>query len=437
MPQKILIKNAHIVTMNSALDFFKGDILVSVNRIEKIAENIPSSNLDVFDAEGFIVTPGLIQTHIHLCQTLFRNLADDLSLLDWLKEKIWPFEAAHKPETLRLSVQLGLSELLKSGTTTILDMGTVHHQDVIFEELISSGIRAFAGKTMMDYGEIPDGLNEKTHHSIDESLRLLKKWDNSANGRIRYAFAPRFAISCSDELLIETGRLAKEYNTLFHTHASENQGELELVKKRFGLRNIEVFDKLGFAKENLCLAHCIWLDENEKQLLKAQQIKVLHCPSSNLKLGSGIAAIPEYLKRGIHVSIGADGAPCNNNLDIFNEMRLAALIQKPKFGPQAMPALDVFKLATINGAETLGLRNEIGSLEIGKKADLTFIKLNQVHSIPFDNIYSKLVYSTQANDVEHVMVDGQWIVKDRKVLTINEKHIFANIEQAVKNVQIN
>ena len=432
MPIKTLIKNAQIVTMNPSLDFFKGDILISANCIEQIAENIPAFEADVFDAEGFIVVPGLIQTHIHLCQTLFRNLADDLSLLDWLKEKIWPFEAAHKPDTLRLSAQLGLNELLKSGTTTILDMGTVHHQDVIFEELTASGIRAFAGKTMMDYGEIPSGLNEKTQNSIDESVRLLKKWDNSANGRIRYAFAPRFAVSCSDELLIETGRLAKKYNTLFHTHASENPDELELVKKRFGLRNIEVFDKLGFAEGNLCLAHCIWLDENEKQLLKAQEIKVLHCPSSNLKLGSGIAAIPEYLKRGILVSIGADGAPCNNNLDIFAEMRLAALIQKPANGPQAMPALDVFKLATINGAETLGLKNEIGSIENGKKADLTFIKLNQVHSIPFDNVYSKLVYSTQANDVEHVMIDGQWIVKDKRVLTIDEKHIFANIEDAVK-----
>ncbi|KAA3611320.1 MAG: 5'-deoxyadenosine deaminase [Calditrichaeota bacterium] len=432
MPSKILIKNAQIVTMNPSFDFFKGDILVSENRIEQVSKNIPAQGYDVFDAEGYVVTPGLIQTHIHLCQTLFRNLADDLSLLDWLKEKIWPFEAAHQPETLRLSAQLGLSELLKSGTTTILDMGTVQHQDVIFEELVKSGIRAFAGKTMMDYGKIPDGLNEDTHNSIDESVRLLKKWDGSGNGRIRYAFAPRFAVSCSDELLIETGRLAKEHNTLFHTHASENPDELDMVKKRFGLRNVEVFDKLGFARENLCLAHCIWLDENEKQLLKAQEIKVLHCPSSNLKLGSGIAAIPDFLKRGIKVSIGADGAPCNNNLDVFMEMRLAALIQKPTNGPQAMPAQDVFKLATINGAETLGLKDQIGSIEIGKKADLTFIKLNQVHSIPFDNIYSKLVYSTQANDVEHVMIDGQWIVRDKKVKTIDENHIFTNIENAVK-----
>ncbi len=436
MSSKTLIKNALIVTMNPALDFYKGDILISGKRIEQIAKNIPSFDSDVFDAEGFIVTPGFIQTHIHLCQSLFRNLADDLSLLDWLKEKIWPFEAAHQPDTLRLSTQLGLSELLKSGTTTILDMGTVHHQDVVFEELINSGMRAFAGKAMMDYGDIPDGLKEKTQHSIDESLRLLKKWDNSANGRIRYAFAPRFAISCSDELLIETGRLAKKYNALFHTHASENHSELELVKKRFGLRNVEVFEKLGFADENLCLAHCIWLDENETELIKEHQIKILHCPSSNLKLGSGIAAIPKYLERGIHVSIGADGAPCNNNLNVFTEMRLAALIQKPLNGPQSMPALEVFKLATINGAETLGLKSDIGSIEKGKKADLTFIKLNQVHSIPFDNVYSKLVYSTQANDVEHVMIDGQWIVKDKEVLTISEKHIFTNIEQAVKKCSI-
>ncbi|MCB0281427.1 MAG: 5'-deoxyadenosine deaminase [Calditrichaeota bacterium] len=435
MPDKILIKNAHIVTMNSSLDFFKGDILINSSRIENISENIPGNENEEFDAQDFLVVPGFIQTHIHLCQTLFRNLADDLLLLDWLKEKIWPYESAHNPETLRLSTQLGLAELLKSGTTTILDMGTVNHQDVIFEELIKSGIRAFAGKTMMDYGEIPDGLQEKTHNSIDESVRLLKKWDGSADGRIRYAFAPRFAVSSTEELLRETGRLAHEHKTLFHTHSSENLGELELIKKRFGTRNINVFEKLGLAGKNLCLAHCIWLDEEEKQILKDHDIRVLHCPSSNLKLGSGIAPIPDYLKRGIHVSIGADGAPCNNNLDIFTEMRLAALIQKPVHGPQTMPALEAFKMATINGAEALGIENDTGSIEIGKKADLTFIKLNQVHSIPFDNVYSKIVYSTHAHDVEHVMIDGNWIVKDKKLLTIDEEQIFSNIESNVKRIQ--
>lgn len=432
MKKKLLIKNAFVVTMNPNYDVQQTDILIHNDRIEKIDTNILSNDYEVFDATDFLVTPGLIQTHVHLCQTLFRNLADDLSLLDWLKEKIWPFEAAHQPETLRLSVQLGLSELLKSGTSTILDMGTVNHQDVIFEELLSSGIRAFAGKTMMDFGDLPHGLHESTHNSIDESIRLLKKWDKTGNGRIRYAFAPRFALSCSDELLVEVGQLAREYNTLYHTHASENQGELELVKKRFGTRNVELFDKFGFAAKNLCLAHCIWLDENEKQLLQQQEIQVLHCPSSNLKLGSGIAPIPDFLKRGINVSIGADGAPCNNNLDIFTEMRLAALIQKPAHGPESMPARETFKLATINGARALGLENEIGSIEPGKKADITFIKLNQVHSIPFDNVYSKLVYSTHANDVEHLLIDGEWIVKNKCVLTIDETKIFHNIEKAVK-----
>ena len=423
------------MTMNPEHDYFQGDILVNGNRIEKIAQHIIDQEAETLDASSYIVTPGLIQTHVHLCQTLFRNLADDLLLMEWLKEKIWPFEAAHTSQTLRLSARLGLLELIKSGTTTILDMGTINHQDVIFEELTKSGIRAIAGKTMMDYGDIPDNLNEDTQDSIDESIRLLRNWHNTSNGRIRYAFAPRFALSCSDELLKEVSSLARQYKTLYHTHASENKAELELIKQRFGVRNIELFDKFGIAGNNLCVAHCIWVDENEKRILKDQSIKVLHCPSANLKLGSGIAAIPQYLERGIHVSIGADGAPCNNNLDIFTEMRLAALIQKPLYGPEAMPAREVFQLATINGAEALGLKAEIGSIETGKKADLTFIKLNQVHSIPFDNIYSKLVYSTHSEDVSHVMIDGEWILRNRKVLTIDEKNIYENTEKAVRLIK--
>lgn len=425
----ILIKNAFIVTMNPQREIIKGDILISGNRIKEISESISVQSDEVFSAEDYIITPGFIQTHVHLCQALFRNLADDLSLLDWLEQKIWPYEAGHTSESIRLSARLGIAELFLSGTTTIMDMGTVHHQDDIFEALAETGIRAVAGKAMMDFGNHPAGLQESTKDSIDESLRLLNKWHRYDNGRIRYAFAPRFALSCSDDLLRETGNLARENGVLYHTHAAENVNEAELVQQRFGVSNIQLFDKLGVADKNLCLAHCVWTDHEDRQLLKERDIKVLHCPSANLKLGSGIAPIPDYLEQGITVSLGADGSPCNNNLNIFQEMRLAALIQKPLAGPESMPAEQVVQMATVNGARTLALQDEIGSLEPGKRADLTFIKINQVHAIPFDNIYSKIVYSTQASDVAHVLINGKWVLRDRILLTIDEDTLVESVQK--------
>ena len=423
MDQKLLVKNALIVTMDKERRVLNADILIDDKRISKIGAQLNEPGARLFDASGYVVTPGFIQTHVHLCQALYRNRADDLSLLDWLQKKIWPFEAAHTPASMRLSAQLGLAELIRGGTTTILDMGSVHHQDIIFEELERSGMRAVAGKVMMDYGNLPAALAEKTTVSINESLRLLDKWHNFDDGRLKYAFAPRFALSCSEELLRESGRLAREKGVLYHTHAAENKEESRLVRQRFGVSNIMLFDKLGIAGEHLCLAHCVWSDEQDRRLLKERDIKVLHCPSANLKLGSGIAPIPEYMEDGITVSLGADGAPCNNNLDIFNEMRLAALIQKPKYGPRIMPAQKIFEMATINGARTLGLDDETGSIEAGKRADLAFIKNSQVHSIPYENIYAKLVYSSHSADVAHVMIDGRWVMRERRLLTIDEKQV--------------
>ncbi|HEM49403.1 MAG TPA: N-ethylammeline chlorohydrolase, partial [Caldithrix sp.] len=237
MPDQILLKNTLIVTMNSNLDIFEGDILVQDGMITQVGKITDNRNCEEFNAHGYIVIPGLIQTHVHLSQALFRNLADDLSLLDWLTKKILPFENKHTPETLRVSAQLGLAELIKSGTTTIMDFGTVRHQQVIFEELAASGLRAFAGKTMMDCGDMPESMKEKTSESLAESEALASQWHNYDNGRLKYAFAPRFVLTCSKELLIETGKLAKKFKTLLHTHASENKDEARLVMEKYGERN--------------------------------------------------------------------------------------------------------------------------------------------------------------------------------------------------------
>ena len=430
----LLIKNGLIVTVNDKSEIFNGDILVKDKRIAQIGQNIDTSADSIFDASGLIISPGFIQTHVHLCQALFRNMADDLSLLDWLKKKIWPLEGSHTENSLRASACLGLAELLLGGTSTIMDMGTVHHMQVVFEEIEKSGIRALCGKTMMDDGDIPDSLRESTADSVSQSLELLKEWHGAANGLIRYAFAPRFVLTCSDKLLSKSFELANEYGTLFHTHAAENREEIRLVQDRYGMRNISLFKKMGISGPNVCLAHCVWLDEEEKNILEQEQIKVLHCPSANLKLGSGIAPIPEYLDRGISVSLGSDGAPCNNNMNIFNEMRLAALIQKPLYGPTAMNAETVFRMATIDGARALGLEMEIGSIEPGKKADLAFCKIDEIHSIPFENIYSKVVYSSNSKDIRHLMIEGEWIVHDNRLVRDDVDRVILNANQALKHL---
>jgi cytosine/adenosine deaminase-related metal-dependent hydrolase len=433
----LIIKNGLIVTINGNGDIYQGDILIEDKYIREIGANLNYTNAETFDASNYIVIPGLIQTHIHLCQTIFRNIADDLTLLDWLNQKIYPLEARHTPETLRISAQLGLAELMLGGTSTILDMGTVHHMDVVFEELNRSGIRAFCGKTMMDDGNIPDGLSESTRESIDSSLTLLERWHESANGRIKYAFAPRFILSCSENLLIETAKLCQQLNILFHTHAAETIEEVNLVKERYQKDTLSFMAQLGAVGPNLCLAHCVWLNKREKDIVGQQHVKVLHCPSSNLKLGSGIAPIPEYLDQGITVSLGADGAPCNNNLDAFTEMRFAALIQKPKYGPQIMDAETVMRMATVGGAKTLGLENEIGSIEKGKKADLAFVRLDQIHTIPYKNIYSKLVYSTPSSAVEYLMIDGQWTIKNRIIENYNIENIINTAKNTAETFVLN
>jgi len=370
---------------------------------------------EVEDYSGQVIIPGFIQTHIHLCQTLFRGFADDLQLLDWLQKRIFPFENAHNRKSLRLSASLGICELLLSGTTTIMDMGTLRHQEVIFNTLIKSGIRAFAGKCMIDQNDLMPEFKSTTEKELDETYHLAEQFHNSNNGLIKYAFAPRFVLSCSEKLLKKTKEMMSLFEgSLYHTHASENKNEIEVVRQMHNKENIEYFDSIGVLDKNTVLAHCIHLNESEMDILKEKDVRVAHCPSSNLKLGSGIAPIPTYLKRGINVSIGADGAPCNNNLDMFKEMHLASLIQKPVHGPTSMDAETTFRLATIEGAKALHIDNITGSLEVGKKADLVclnFYECDQPVYYDENNIYSLIVYSGNKNLVESVMVDGKWLVE--------------------------
>ena len=394
--------------MNDRLDIVEGSVGIRDGRIVSVGHEPEGPWDSAIDARGAYLLPGFIQTHIHLCQTLFRGYADDMPLLEWLKRRVWPMEAAHSPATLRASARLAASELLLSGTTTVLTMETVHDTDVVFETLADFGMRAVVGKCMMDSDdEVPARLREKTSHSIDESLALKKRWDGAANGRLRAAFAPRFAVSCSRELLEAIGHLSKTENALVHTHASENRDEVEVVRRLSGgFSNLEYLADTGLASPRLCAAHCVWVTETEQRLLAERDVKVMHCPGSNLKLGSGIAPVVEMRKQGISVSLGADGAACNNRLDMFDEMRLAATLQSVRLAPGALTARDALWMATREGARALGMDEEIGSIEVGKRADLILVDRDRGHLAPDVDPWSTLVYAARGTDVGLTMVDG-------------------------------
>jgi cytosine/adenosine deaminase-related metal-dependent hydrolase len=430
---RTLLTGGTIVSMNPERHVGRGDLLIEDDRIVAIGE-VPVGRRKIdetIDCQGSIVIPGLIQPHIHLCQTLFRGRADGLELLDWLRERIWPFEAAHDADSLYISALLGGAELLRTGTTAILDMGTVHHTGAVFKAAAKLGLRATIGKAMMDRGEgVPPGLLESTERSMDESLALVAEWHGQANGRLRYGFAPRFALSCSEELLRRTAKEARARGLLIHTHASENRTEADVVKRVTGFDNVAYLHHVGMSGADTVVAHCVWLTSEEQAILRSTGTHVAHCPSSNLKLASGVAQIPELLAMGINVGLAADGAACNNDLDAFVEMRLAALIQKLRGGPKAMPAETVLEMATLGGARALGLEDQIGSLEEGKKADLVVVATDGFHLSPCPDPVSALVYAAHGSDVEHVFVDGVQRVRSGRVLAVQRASLVAQAERA-------
>src|SRR4051795_3253801 len=410
----LLIRGGTVLTMNDAWDVIDGDVSVRDGRIAAIGPGLSGRHDRVVEARGGYVLPGLIQTHIHLCQTLFRGYADDLSLMDWLRTRVWPMEAAHTPDSLRVAARLATTELLCSGTTSVLTMETVHDTDVVFEAVAESGLRATIGKCMMDFdAEVPKRLQEETRASIDESVAIRQRWDGAENGRLHAAFAPRFAVSCSRELLEAVAHLSQAEHALVHTHASESRDEIAIVREMSGCRsNIEYLATVHLASSRLCAAHCVWVDDADQQLLADHDIKVMHCPGSNLKLGSGIAPVVEMRARGITVSLGADGAACNNRLDMFEEMRLAATLQAMRQGPGALTARDAVWMATREGARALALEADVGTIEPGKRADLILVDRSAAHQQPDVDPWSTLVYATRGTDVRLTMIDGRVLVND-------------------------
>ena len=404
----LLIRGAHVVTVNDGFATGRWDVRVEDGRITKIGERLSTRKIDrVVDAKGLVLVPGFVQAHVHVCQTLFRSQADEMALLDWLRERIWPLEGAMERADMQAAARLGFSELLLGGTTALLDMGTVRHTDVLFEQAERFGMRYSGGKALMDSGQgYPPGLRESTDWALSESIRLCERWHGAAGGRLRYAFSPRFVLSCSETAMRRSVAEARARGALLHTHAAENREEVELVRQRTGRHNVEQLHHLGFTGPDVLLAHGIWLSTGERRILRETGTRVVHCPSANLKLASGIARVPEMLDEGMALALGADGAAFNNTLDAFMEMRLAAMLHNVRGGPAALPARAALRLATRQSAEALGL-TDVGQIAPGYKADLVLLDLAKPHSWPdAGDLHSRIVFSGRASDVHSVFVDG-------------------------------
>lgn len=425
-PWPLVFKDARLLVCDEAGSVVDADLAVSGDRIVAIGPGL--HGVVEVDCRGRWVLPGFVQTHVHLVQTLFRGLADDLPLLDWLRTRIWPLERAHDVDSTRTSARLGIAELLAGGTTTILDMATVAHTGAVFEAAEAAGLRLYCGKAQMDRAN-EAGLSEDTDTSMRSAGELADRWHG--RGRLRYAYAPRFVPSCTDTLLRATAAEARRRGCLVHTHSSENRDEVELVRALTGRDNVEHLDALGLSGPDVLLAHCIHLTDAEVGLLSQTGTRVLHCPSSNLKLASGVAQVPELLARGVHVSIGADGAPCNNRLDAFAEMRLAALVQKPRLGAAAMDARTVLGLMTREGARALGL--EAGVLAPGRLADLVVLDPRRFWT--GGDPYSAVVYQFDPRVVESVWIGGAPVAEGGRVRGLEPESLAAEADTALARVR--
>ena len=402
-----------------------GDLLISGSRISTVGGTAtPPPDAEILERPGHYVLPGLIQTHIHLVQTLFRGLAEDLTLLDWLRRRVWPLEAAHDEDTVRASVRLGVLECLLSGTTTVLDMGTTRHGDAQAEELIRSGIRASFGQAMMDMGDgAPAALLETTRASLDASAALVKRWHKSSNGRIRYAYAPRFALSCTRDLLEAVATLAKMNDLIIHTHTNEDPSERAAIETATGRAPVNYLVDTGIASERTVAAHGVHIDDAELAMLRDTRTAIAHCPTSNLKLGAGIADVQRLRSAKVTVGIGSDGAACNNRLDALEEARMASLLARSLHGLGTLTAEAALLMATRDGARALKMDSEIGTLEAGKRADVIVIDPDKLAA--GGDPATRIVFGGGGRGVRDVFVDGTALVKDGAAFTLDATEVRA------------
>jgi len=430
MNNTILIKNALILNPNN-FENKKQCLLIKDDLIAEISDEIDDSNADkIIDAEGKILLPGLINTHTHLSMTLFRGLADDLSLDSWLNDHIWPMEANLNGDYCYIGALLGAVELIKSGTTTFSDM--YFYMEDVARAVDDAGIRAVLSYGMIDFGDA-----ERREAEIKENMALYDACNGMADGRIKVFFGPHSPYTASEELLVKVRELADEHNIGIHIHVSETQKEINDSLDERGIRPFEYLEKIGFLGPDVVAAHCVWLSDEEIEIIKKHGVKVSHNPCSNMKLASGVSPVSKLIENDICVSIGTDGASSNNNLDLIEELKTASLLQKVStLDPKVLTSDEAIEMATIKGAEALGLDDEIGSIEVGKKADIILIDTNSANMVPdSSSLSSNVIYSANGSNVDTTICNGKILMENKKLTTLDEDEIYAKAKQAIKELK--
>ena len=421
----IIIKGGTIVTMDGSHRVIdQGGIAIKSGRIIEVGRTADIDRKyaarEVLNAAGKVVIPGLINGHTHVPMTLFRGIADDLDLQEWLTKYIFPAEAKNVSEDfVRVGTRLGLAEMIRSGTTTYCDM--YYFEDAVADETFKAGMRGVLGETVIDF---PVADNKTYDEGLAYSERFIKKW--KGNALIVPAIAPHAPYTVSEDHLKAARSLSDKLGAPIVIHISETKREVDDSLKSKGASPVDYLNRIGFLSDRVIAAHMVWVSDEELGLLKKLGVGIVHNPQSNMKLASGTAPVPQMLKENLPVGLGTDGAASNNDLNLWEEMDTAAKLHKLiNQDPKVVSAEEAFEMATIRGARALHLDKEIGSIEKGKRADLVIVDLDDLNQTPWYNIYSDLVYATKADDVRTVIIEGRVVMRDRRLLTLNEVAIKA------------
>lgn len=415
----VLLKNI------SMLDVIKGeivkdiDILIEEDKITKIEKGIEFPADNIINGEDKLAIPGLVNSHSHLGMATLRNFADDLNLNDWLMTAIFPIEAKMVPDDVYWASQLSIIEMIQSGVTTFCD--NYYFMDKVADATIESGMRALLTRGLAD-------IDGKGDEKLKETEDLYQKYNNSGEGRIRIAPAPHAIYTCSTEFLVKIMEMAERLNTIINLHVSETIKEVNDCIAKTGMTPVNYLDDIGMLRFHLLAAHCTHITEEEINLVRNRSFYPVYNPTSNLKLASGFTPIDLMLKKKMNIALGTDGSSSNNNQNMVEEIHIASLVNKAvTLNAEAVPAIEVLKMATINGARALGIEKETGSIEVGKKGDIAIFNLNSPSFTPRNNLISALCYSAQSNDVETVIVDGKIIMKNKEILTLDVEKVLNKV----------
>lgn len=443
--KKILIKNGWVLPLNSKDIFFeKGYISILGDQICEIGCGDPSITLEinaneVIDATNMVVMPGMVNAHTHLFQTFTRGFADDKPLMKWLSDYIWPIGSLMTAYEARLSGLLGIVENIRSGVTSIIDNQYIHSHpgidDAYCNAALEMGVRYILARGWTDTGSLPPGFTESQKEIIDQVGDLVTRWNDHPSGRIRVNFGPQAINPCSKETFILTNQYAKRWGIGTHLHIAESKYQLEKNIKANGFREVEWLDHLNCLDEKTRLVHSIWLSDEEIELIVRKNAKVVHCPISNMYLADGVARIPEMMEKGIVIALGTDGPGSNNNQDMFEVLKATALLHKiTTMNASVLQPIDVIWMACRGGAEAFGQPDLIGSLEVGKKADIILVDMDTSFAVPVYYPPSALVYNLNASAVDTVMVGGNFLMRDKTILGIDEKKLLEECRNAAMNL---